>query len=186
MTNNHLQLCSPVAPLMERLIEEKQAVGYKYQAGAEALARLDRFLVNEGLTQCELPRALMRKWLTKQPHESATNHQSRTRTVRQFAVLWSGKVARLTRQGLTSRQRANAASRPGSSLMWKFSGCFTRPTNSNLLDTRRLQCVRPAGAVLLPHALRNSTTVAPSCAAINCCSYQVMSSRRSSSRLARS
>jgi integrase/recombinase XerD len=86
MANNHLQLRSQVAPLMERLIQEKQAVGYKYQAGAEALARLDRFLFDEGLAQCELPRTLMRKWLTKQPHESATNHQSRTRTVRQFAA----------------------------------------------------------------------------------------------------
>lgn len=88
MANSDIQFrfSSPVAPLIERFIQEKQAVGYKYQAGAAALARLDRFLVNEDLAQCELPRPLVRKWLAKQPHENATNHQSRAGTVRQFAA----------------------------------------------------------------------------------------------------
>ena len=39
-----LQFRSGVAPLIERLIQEKQAVGYKYEVGALALERLDRFL----------------------------------------------------------------------------------------------------------------------------------------------
>ena len=46
-----LQFRSPVAPLIERLIQEKQAVGYKYRSGAEALERLDRFLVSEALAK---------------------------------------------------------------------------------------------------------------------------------------
>jgi integrase len=88
MANNDHQcrFGSPVAPLMEKLIQEKQAIGYKYHAGIEALTRLDRFLVNEGLTQCELPRPLVRKWLAKQFHESATNQQKRAATVRQLAA----------------------------------------------------------------------------------------------------
>ncbi len=56
MASNDFQFRSPVAPLMERLIQEKQAVGYKYQTGIGALARVDRFLASEGLAQCELPR----------------------------------------------------------------------------------------------------------------------------------
>jgi integrase len=71
---------------MERFIQEKRACGYRYRAGAEALARFDRFLSGEGLAQCELPRSLVRKWLAKQPHESAANHQNRACTARRFAV----------------------------------------------------------------------------------------------------
>ena len=81
-----LQFRSPVAPLIERFIQEKQAVGYKYQCGALALERLDRFLVNEGLAQCELPRALALKWLAKRPHESAANHGYRGHTLRRLAI----------------------------------------------------------------------------------------------------
>ena len=81
-----LQFRSPVAPLIERLIQEKQAVGYKYRSGAEALERLDRFLVSEALAKCELPRALVLKWIAKRPHESAVNHSKRSHTIRQLAI----------------------------------------------------------------------------------------------------
>ena len=81
-----LQFRSGVAPLIERLIQEKQAVGYKYQAGALALERLDRFLAKKGLAQCELPRELALQWLAKRPHESAVNHSKRSFTLRQLAI----------------------------------------------------------------------------------------------------
>lgn len=86
MASNDYEFRSPLAPLIRRLIQEKQAVGYKYQAGTESLARLDRFLKSEGLAQCELPRPMVRKWLIKQPHESAKNQQARASTVRQLAT----------------------------------------------------------------------------------------------------
>jgi integrase len=50
------------------------------------LARFDRFLCDEALSQCELPRSISRKWLAKQHHESALTHQQRFYTVRQFAM----------------------------------------------------------------------------------------------------
>ena len=81
-----LQFRSGVAPLIERLIQEKQAVGYKYEVGALALERLDRFLAKKGLTQCELPRELALKWLAKRPHESAANHGYRGHTLRRLAI----------------------------------------------------------------------------------------------------
>lgn len=109
MANSQLQLrfTSPVAPLIERFIQEKRACGYRYRTGAAELARFDRFLFGEGLTQCELPRSLVRKWLTKQPHETAANHQARVCTARRFAVF-------MVREGY-------AADVPGPSLTAK--GC---------------------------------------------------------------
>jgi site-specific recombinase XerD len=96
---------------MERFIQEKRACGYRYRAGAEALARFDRFLWGESLAQCELPRSLVRKWLAKQPHESAANHQNRTSTARQFAVF-------MVREGY-------AADVPGRSLSAKGGAGFS-------------------------------------------------------------
>ncbi len=113
MATSEPRLCfnSPVAPLMERFIQEKRACGYRYRAGAEALARFDRFLSGEGLAQCELPRSLVRKWLTKQTHESAANHQSRACTARRFAVF-------MVREGY-------AADVPGPSLTAKGGAGFS-------------------------------------------------------------
>jgi len=76
---------SAVAALMEQFIKEKQACGYRYDEQARILACFDRFLCDEALSQCELPRALTRKWLAKQSHESAATHQGRIYAVRQFA-----------------------------------------------------------------------------------------------------
>jgi integrase/recombinase XerD len=77
---------SPVAALMEQFVQEKQACGYRYDEAAHILARFDRFLCDEALAQCALPRAISRKWLAKQPHESVSTHQHRICAVRQFAM----------------------------------------------------------------------------------------------------
>ena len=80
---------SPVAALMEQFVQEKQACGYRYGEEARLLARLDRFLCDEALSQCELPRSISRKWLAKQRHESSSTHQHRIRIVRQFTMYMS-------------------------------------------------------------------------------------------------
>ena len=77
---------SPVAALMEQFVQQKQACGYKYGEAARVLARFDRFLCDEALSRCELPRAISRKWLAKQVHESSSTHQGRVGVVRQFAM----------------------------------------------------------------------------------------------------
>ena len=77
---------SPVASLMEQFVQEKQACGYRYGEEAHLLARFDRFLCDEALSQCELPRSISRKWLSKQPHESVSTHHHRICAVRQFAM----------------------------------------------------------------------------------------------------
>jgi integrase/recombinase XerD len=77
---------SPVGLLMQQFVQEKQACGYRYAEEAHMLARFDRFLHDEALAKCELPRSISRKWLAKQPHESAPTHRQRIRIVRQFAT----------------------------------------------------------------------------------------------------
>ena len=77
---------SPVAALMDQFVQQKRACGYKYGEAARILARFDRFLRDEALSRCELPRAISRKWLAKQHHESSSTHQHRIGVVRQFAM----------------------------------------------------------------------------------------------------
>jgi len=104
---------SPVAALIEQFVEQKRACGYKYGEAARILARFDRFLCDAGLTQCELPRALTRKWLAKQPHESASTHQGRIGIVRQLALYMRrlGHPAEVPDRSLTSKCSAGFAPR---------------------------------------------------------------------------
>jgi integrase len=71
---------------MEGFVREKQACGWRYEAGIKILRRFDAFLCAQGLDNCELPRGLTWQWLAKQDHEAATNQQCRISVVRQFAM----------------------------------------------------------------------------------------------------
>jgi len=75
---------SALAPLMEQFVQEKRACGCRYRSSAELLVCLDRFLANQALPPMELPGSVARKWLAKQPHESAATQQHRISIVRQF------------------------------------------------------------------------------------------------------
>jgi integrase len=77
---------SAVGALMEQFVREKQACGYRYGEQARLLARFDRFLCDEALSRCELPRSISCKWLAKQPHESPSTQQIRIGMVRRFAT----------------------------------------------------------------------------------------------------
>ena len=77
---------SPIAPVMGQFVQQKQACGYKYGEAARLLVRFDRFLCDEALSQCELPRSISRKWLAKQRHESSSTHRNRVVVVRQLAI----------------------------------------------------------------------------------------------------
>ena len=79
-------LHSPLASLMEKFIQEKQACGYRYHTARGILACFDRFLCGQTMDGCELPRALSWRWLAKQPHESANTQRARISVVRQFAM----------------------------------------------------------------------------------------------------
>lgn len=76
---------SPLAPLMEQFVREKQACGYRYLTGTRQLQRFDRYLCDEGLVTQTLPRAISRPWLAKRPHERAATQRDRISLLRQFA-----------------------------------------------------------------------------------------------------
>jgi integrase/recombinase XerD len=80
-----LRFKSPLAPLMEQFVQEKQACGYRYREATRLLSCFDRFLSDQELPQHELPRSVTQQWLAKQPHECATTQQCRISLVRQFA-----------------------------------------------------------------------------------------------------
>jgi site-specific recombinase XerD len=82
--DNHVHFHSELAPLIEQFVQEKRACGYHYRSSVQLLMRFDRFLVNEAVSQGELPRTISRKWLAKQAHESAATQQGRISIVRQF------------------------------------------------------------------------------------------------------
>ena len=104
---------SPVAALMEQFVREKQACGYRYDEEARILARFDRFLCDEALSQCELPRSLTRKWLAKQSLESAATHRCRIYAVRQFAKYMCrlGYAADVPDRSLTAMRGASFSPR---------------------------------------------------------------------------
>ncbi len=104
---------SAVAALMEEFVKEKQACGYRYGEKARILACFDRFLCEQALSQCELPRAITRKWLAKQSHESAATHRCRIYAVRQFALYmcWRGYAADVPDRSLTAKQSASFSPR---------------------------------------------------------------------------
>jgi integrase/recombinase XerD len=104
---------SPVGSLMEQFVQEKQACGYRYYETARMLARFDRFLCDEALSQCELPRSISRKWLAKQRHESGLTHQQRFYAVRQFAMYMCrrGYPADVPERSLSSKCRASFSPR---------------------------------------------------------------------------
>jgi integrase/recombinase XerD len=78
---------SPLAPLMERLVREKRASGYKYDTPAWVLKDLDQFLCGTAIKSNELPKALVEQWLAQNPHEQASTQQRRIILVRQLARL---------------------------------------------------------------------------------------------------
>lgn len=77
---------SSLALMMEELVQEKRASGYRYHAGAGELQRIDRFLVDEAPTASSLSRSVARKWMAKRPGESAATQQRRITALRQLAL----------------------------------------------------------------------------------------------------
>jgi integrase/recombinase XerD len=75
---------SVLSACMEKFLQEKHACGYAYYEPTRILRHLDSFVVQEGLTTCELPGSIVRKWLAKKAHESTNTHRQRITVTRQF------------------------------------------------------------------------------------------------------
>ncbi len=87
------QFHSPLAPHMEKFLQEKRVCGCRYASQVFLLRNLDRLLVEQGLSQVELPRTFVEQWTAKQLHERVTTQIPRLSLIRQFAGF-------LTRHGI--------------------------------------------------------------------------------------
>lgn len=72
----------PLATVFVGLVAEKQGAGYRYDAFAHDLIPLDRFCVAVGHREVSLPRELVLRWVTKQPHETESTRRNRISVVR--------------------------------------------------------------------------------------------------------
>ncbi len=78
-------LKSPLADIMMQYVAERRAIGYRCEEEARLLCRLDGFLAGQGLASVELPRALVKQWVAKTPHEHPRTQAARASVTRQFA-----------------------------------------------------------------------------------------------------
>ena len=78
-------LKSPLAEMITSYVAERRAIGYRCEAEARILRRLDCFLATQGLAAPELPRDLVRQWLAKTPHEHPRTQAARVGLTRQLA-----------------------------------------------------------------------------------------------------
>lgn len=76
---------SSLASSLTEFIAEKRAIGYRYVSEVDWLRLFDRHLVAVDHCGTGLPRAVVRGWIAKRPHESGKTHSSRVCVVRQFA-----------------------------------------------------------------------------------------------------
>lgn len=71
--------------LMRAFVEEKKAVGYKFQKGASTLKRFDSLIIEKGLDKKRLPKELVMFWTEKTPNETESNRCRRISIARGFA-----------------------------------------------------------------------------------------------------
>jgi len=92
--------------MMERLVREKRATGYKYDTPAWVLKDLDQFLCGTTVTPNELPKHLVTQWLAQHPQEKPSTQQRRIILVRQLARLMIrlGYAAYLPPNGIGPRR----------------------------------------------------------------------------------
>jgi len=77
---------SALGPHFHQFVDEKRALGCRYRGEPVKLAALDRFLLAQGVTSPDLPRAVVEMWISRRPHESISTQQSRARLIRQLCL----------------------------------------------------------------------------------------------------
>ena len=79
-----LNVGSIFAPLMIDFVEQKRALGNKYNAGVEVFNGFDDFCLKHGLNTLAISRELLSLWEEKRPHENETTQLCRITYVRSF------------------------------------------------------------------------------------------------------
>lgn len=77
---------SVLAPYMLDVVEQKRALGNKYNAGVEALSAFDDFCNEQQLRIPAISKELLQKWEKKRPHENETTQCFRISTLESTAI----------------------------------------------------------------------------------------------------
>lgn len=77
--------CSGLAEQINEFIEEKRALGCKYDKEAKTFYSMDRFLVKEGVKTPALSQEVVEKWISKRPNEKQKNQRWRLNFTKRFA-----------------------------------------------------------------------------------------------------
>jgi len=84
MSEKHLFL-SVIAVPIECYIEEKRAVGYRFQKGADMLKRFDSFVHSSCITEVALTKQLIMEWTARKPNETVSTQCGRISLLRGLA-----------------------------------------------------------------------------------------------------
>lgn len=74
-----------LAPICERFIQEKRAIGYKYNTEAKKLSEFSRFTLSFDCPSNALPKEIVQAWIAKKPTDSERNQYARFSLICQFA-----------------------------------------------------------------------------------------------------
>jgi integrase len=77
---------SALAPHLYQFVEEKRVLGYRYRSPAHWLVAFDHFLLEQGVTTPDLPKAVIGAWARRRPHEGVATQRNRIHIVRQLCL----------------------------------------------------------------------------------------------------
>ncbi|MFZ1414315.1 MAG: tyrosine-type recombinase/integrase [Defluviicoccus sp.] len=85
MDNAHPAFRSPLADVIATFVAQKRALGYKYQSEEVLLRAIDRFLIEQGVSEPALPREIVERLTACRAHQRRRTHTTRVSIVRQLA-----------------------------------------------------------------------------------------------------
>lgn len=86
MTNKTVVFQSVLGELIAGYIEEKRAVGYKYNKGSSLLKQFDNLVANQPPLETKLLKELVLLWTEKRPDETASTRNGRISIIRGLAT----------------------------------------------------------------------------------------------------
>lgn len=76
---------SVLAPIILALIEEKRAIGFKYESAEKGLKKLDLYFLEHGIKVQALPREIVEDFVSVKPNETLNNRCKRIADIRELA-----------------------------------------------------------------------------------------------------
>lgn len=78
----HSELAMPI----QNYINEKRALGKKYDKESKIFAEFDSFIIRQGLKSAELSKTIAEKWIERRPNEKRKNQRYRLNFTKRFAL----------------------------------------------------------------------------------------------------